>query len=61
VREDEVLVEVDGLLVVFGGLAELGLDEVQLGAVVVDVGVLLVLGERGSEVGFGSVGVGCRN
>jgi hypothetical protein len=58
VREDEVLVEVDGLLVVFGGFTEFGLDEVQLCAVVVDVGVLLVLGERGGEVGLGGVGVG---
>jgi hypothetical protein len=59
VREDEGLVQVDGTLVVLGGLAELGLDEVQLGAVVEDVGVLLVLGEGGREVSLGGLRVGC--
>lgn len=59
VREDEGLVEVDGALVVLCGLTKLGLDEVQLCAVVVDVGVLLVLGEGCREVGFGGLRVGC--
>jgi hypothetical protein len=59
VREDEGLVQVDGALVVLGGLAELGLDEVQLGAVVEDVRVLLVLGEGGREVSLGGLRVGC--
>lgn len=44
VREDKVTVQVDRLLVVLGGLGELALDEVQLRAVVVDVGVFGVLG-----------------
>jgi hypothetical protein len=59
VREDEGLVQVDGALVVLCGLAELGLDEVQLGAVVEDVGVFFVLREGGREVGFGGVWIGC--
>ena len=59
VREDEGLVQVNGALVVLGGLAELGLDEVQLGAVVEDVRVLLVLGEGGREVSLGGLRVGC--
>jgi hypothetical protein len=53
VREDEVAVEVDGLLVVLLGLSELALDEVQLRAVVIDVGVRGVLGQRRSEILFG--------
>lgn len=39
VREDELGVEVDGLLVVVCSVRELGKDEVKLGTVVVDVGV----------------------
>lgn len=57
-REDEVLIEIDGFLVIFSGLAEFGFDEVKLSAVVVDIGVVLVLRESGGEVGFGGVGVG---
>ncbi len=53
VGEDEVAVEVDGLLVVLLRLGELALDEVQLGAVVVDVGVLGVLGEGRLEIDLG--------
>ena len=51
--EDEVAVEVDGLLVVLLRLGELALDEVQLGAVVVDVGVFGVLGEGRLEIDLG--------
>jgi len=40
VREDEFIVEVDGLLVVGGSGGELGEDEVELGAVVEDVWVV---------------------
>jgi hypothetical protein len=43
VREDELRVEVDGLLVVGGSHGELGEDEVELGAVVEDIGVLRVV------------------
>jgi hypothetical protein len=50
VRVDERTVEVDGLLVILGGLGELTQDEVQLGAVVVDVGVILVVGDGELEV-----------
>ncbi len=59
VREDEVAVEVDRLLVVLLRLGELALDEVQLRAVVVDVGVLVVLGEGGREILLGLVRVAC--
>jgi hypothetical protein len=58
VREDEVFVEVDGLLVVLCGFAEFGLDEVELGAVVVDVGVVLVLGEGRFEICLSGLRVG---
>lgn len=40
---DERPVEVDGLLVVLGGLGKLSKDEVELGAVVIDIGVILVV------------------
>jgi hypothetical protein len=43
VREDEVAVEVDRLLVVLLRLGELALDEVELSAVVIDVGILGIL------------------
>jgi hypothetical protein len=56
VGEDEVAVEVDRLLVVLLCLGELALDEVQLRAVVVDVGVLGVLGQRRGEVLLGLFG-----
>ena len=59
VREDELGVEVDGLLVVGSGQGELGKDEMELGAVVEDVRVLLVLGEGGREVSLGGLRVGC--
>jgi hypothetical protein len=58
VRENKVLVDVDRFLVVFCGLAKLGFDEVELRAVIVDVWVVLVLGECGCEVGFRGVGIG---
>jgi hypothetical protein len=59
VREDKVLVQVDRLLVILGSLAEFGLDEVELCAVIVDVRVVFVLGEGGFEVSFGSLWVCC--
>lgn len=40
--EDERAVEVNRLLVVLCGLGEFAQDEVQLGAVVVNIGVVLV-------------------
>lgn len=60
VREDEGLVQVDGALVVLCGLAEFRLDEVELGAVVENVGVLLVLRKGCRKVGFGGFRVGYR-
>jgi hypothetical protein len=57
VREDEVAVEVDRLLVVLLRLGELALDEVQLGTVVEDVGVLGILGQGGREILLGLLGV----
>lgn len=42
-RVDERPIEVDRLLVVLGGLGKLTQNEVELGAVVVDVGVILVV------------------
>ena len=43
VRVDEVAVELDRLLVVLGGVREFSKDEVELSAVVVNVGVILVV------------------
>lgn len=57
-REDEGLVQVDGALVILGGLAELGLDEVQLGAVVEDVRVVGVVLDGKLEVMGGLVTLG---
>lgn len=54
-REDEGPVEVDRLLVVLGGLGELSQNEVELGTVVVDVRVILVVGDGELEVVCGSV------
>lgn len=55
VRVDERPVEVNGLLVVLGGLGELSQDEVELGAVVIDIGVILVVSNCELEVIGGSV------
>lgn len=41
--EDKRWVQINGLLVVFGCLGEFGQDEVKLGAVVEDIGILVVL------------------
>ena len=60
VREDEGLVQVDGALVVLCGLAKFRLDEVELGAVVENVGVLLVLRKGCRKIGFGGFRVGYR-
>jgi len=59
VRENEGAVEVDRLLVVLGGLGELAQDEVELGAVVVDIGVILVVGDGKFEVIGSSILVSC--
>lgn len=61
VGEDEILVKVDGLLVVLSSLAELGLDEVQLCTVVVDVRVVLVLFEGGLEISLSGSRVSCKS
>jgi hypothetical protein len=58
VGEDEGLVEIDGSLVVLGSLTELRLDEVQLCAVVENIGVLLVLLQGSRKVGLGSLRIG---
>jgi hypothetical protein len=58
VREDELRVEVDGLLVVGGGQGELGKDEVKLGAVVEDVRVVGVVLDGKLEVMGGLVTLG---
>lgn len=44
VRVDEAAVEFDRLLVVLGGVREFSKDEVELSAMVIDVGVILVVG-----------------
>jgi hypothetical protein len=59
VGKDEVCVKVDGLLVVGRSKAELGKDKVELGAVVVDVWVLRVVGRGVLEVFGGCVAVAC--
>ena len=48
--ENEVLVQVNGLLVIACGLGKLILDEVQLRTVIVNIGVVLVLLEGPVEV-----------
>lgn len=58
-REDEVGVEVDGLLVILSRLGELPLNKVELGAVVVDIRVLGVLLNGLVEVLLGLIGVTC--
>lgn len=57
--EDEVAVEVDRFLVVSRGGAEFGEDEVELGAVVVDVGILWVVRSGVFEVFGGCVARTC--
>lgn len=59
VREDEIVVKVDGLLVVGGGHGELGENEVELGAVVEDVRVIGVVLDRKLEVTSGLIALGC--
>jgi hypothetical protein len=59
VREDEVLVQVDRLLIVLGCLGELLLDEVQLSSVVVDVRIIGVLLQSFLEVQFRLLRVTC--
>ena len=58
VREDELGVEVDGLLVVGSGQGELGKDEVELSAVVEDVRVVGVVLDGKLEVMGGLVTLG---
>ena len=58
VREDELGVEVDGLLVVGSGQGELGKDEVELGTVVEDVRVVGVVLDGKLEVMGGLVTLG---
>ena len=58
VREDELGVEVDGLLVVGSGQGELGKDEMELGAVVEDVRVVGVVLDGKLEVMGGLVTLG---
>lgn len=59
VRVDEGAVEVNRLLVVLGSFSELPEDEVELGPVVVDIRVVLVLGDGEFEVIRGGVLVSC--
>lgn len=42
-RVDEVAVQLNGLLVVLGGVGKFSEDEVKLGTMIVDVGVILVV------------------
>ncbi len=49
-REDEVPVEVNGLLVVLGRFGELAQDEVELRAMVEDVGIIFLLAQCKFEV-----------
>lgn len=58
-REDEVVVKVDGLLVVGGGHGEFGENEVELCAVVEDVRVVGVVLDRELEVTSGLIALGC--
>lgn len=50
VREDEIAVQFDRLLIVLGSIGKLPEDEVKLGTVVVDIGVILVVGDGEFEV-----------
>lgn len=49
-REDEIGVQIDRLLVILLRIGELALDEMKLGAVVVNIRVFWVLGEGGFEI-----------
>jgi len=59
VREDELRIEVDRLLVIGGGHGELGKDEVKLSAVVEDIRVGGVVLDGKLEVTGGFVTLGC--
>jgi hypothetical protein len=61
VGEDEGSVEVDGLLVVLSGLSKLTQDEVELGTVVVNIGIVLVVVDGKLEVVGGSILVSCES
>lgn len=52
-REDKGAVEVDRFLIVLGGFREFSKNEVELGTVVVDIGIVLVVGDGEFKV------VGC--
>jgi hypothetical protein len=56
VREDEVAVKIDGLLVVLGRLGQLSLDEVCLSPVVENIWVVRVMLKGGLEIGLGLTG-----
>lgn len=49
-REDEFAIEINRLLVVLSSLSELSKDEVKLGAVIVDIWIIVVLGHSSLEV-----------
>jgi len=59
VGENEGSVQVDGLLVVLGSLGKLTQDEVELGTVVVNIGVVLVVVDGKLEVVGGGILVSC--
>lgn len=59
VGEDKLRVEVDRLLVVGCGGGELGEDEVELSAVVEDVGVIRVVLDRELKVAGSFIALGC--
>lgn len=59
VRVDEAAIEVDRLLVVLRGIGELAQDEVELGTVIVDIGIVLVMSNGKLEVIRCSVLVSC--
>jgi hypothetical protein len=56
---DEVAVQVDGLLVVLGGFGEFLEDEVELRAMIVNVGIVLVLGDCQVKVVLRCFSVAC--
>ena len=57
--EDERAVQINRLLVVFSGLSEFAQNEVQLGAVVVDIRVIFVAVNGEFKIVGGSVLVSC--
>lgn len=58
-RKDEILVQIDGLLVIFSCIGKLAKDEVKLSPMIVDIRVILLLFRGLLEVTCRRISISC--